>query len=47
MSENIDYVGIDVDDTSYQGCALDQRTGAGFLLSPDIEGLGGTTREVA
>lgn len=41
MSQNIVYVGIDVDDTRYHGCALNQRTGEvlDFKCRPTLKGL--------
>ena len=49
MNQNIVYVGIDVDDVRYHGCALNPRTGEvlDISLSSDIEGPGRTTREGA
>jgi len=43
MSQNIVYVGIDVDDASYHGCALNQRTGEvrDFHCRPTLKGLVG------
>jgi len=43
MSQNIVYVGIDVDDASYHGCALNQRTGEvlDFYCRPTLKGLAG------
>ena len=41
MSQNIVYVGIDVDDTRYHGCALNQRTSEvlDFKCRPTLKGL--------
>jgi transposase len=43
MSQNIVYVGIDVDDASYHGCALNWRTGEmlDFRCRPSLKGLVG------
>ena len=43
MSQNIVYVGIDVDDASYLGCSLNQRTGEvlDFHCRPTLKGLAG------
>jgi len=43
MSQSIVYVGIDVDDTRYHGCALNQRTGEvlDFKCRPTLKGLVG------
>jgi len=43
MSENIDYVGIDVDDVRYHGSALNPRTGEvlDFRCRPTSKGLVG------
>ena len=41
MSENVIYVGIDVDDLRYRGSALDKRTGEvlDFHCRPTLKGL--------
>ena len=48
MSQNIVYVGIDVDDTRYHGCALNQRTGEvlDFKCRPTLKGLVGQLEKV-
>ena len=41
MNQNIVYVGIDVDDARYHGCALNQHTGEvlDFRCRPTLKGL--------
>ena len=41
MSQNVIYVGIDVDDVRYHGSALDKRTGdvLDFQCRPTLKGL--------
>ena len=41
MKQNIVYIGIDVDDTRYHGCALNQHTGEilDFHCRPTLKGL--------
>ena len=41
MSQNVNYVGIDVDDVSYHDCALDQCTGEvlDFQYRATLKGL--------
>jgi hypothetical protein len=41
MKQNIVYIGIDVDDVGYHGCALDQHTGEilDFHCRPTLKGL--------
>jgi hypothetical protein len=43
MNQNIVYVGIDVDDVHYHGCALYQSTGEAldFNCRPTLKGLAG------
>ncbi len=48
MSQNVIYVGIDVDDVHYHGSALDQRTGEvlDFQCRPTLKGLVGQLEKV-
>ncbi len=48
MSQNIVYVGIDVDDVRYHGCALHQRAGAvlDFHWRPTLRGLVGQSEKL-
>ncbi len=48
MSQNVIYVGIDVDDVHYHGCALDKATGEvlEFQCRPTLKGLVGELKKV-
>ena len=41
MKQNIIYIGLDVDDTPYHGCALNKTTGevVDFKCRPTLKGL--------
>ncbi len=49
MGRNVIYVGVDVDDVRYHGCALDPRTGEvlAFHCRPTLKGLVGQLEKVA
>ena len=48
MNQNVVYVGIDVDDVSYHGSALDRHTGEvlDFQCRPTLKGLVGQIEKV-
>lgn len=48
MNQNVIYVGTDVDDVHYHGCALDQRTGEAleFQCRPTLKALAGQIEKV-
>ena len=48
MNQNVVYVGIDVDDVSYHGSALDRHTGEvlDFRCRPTLKGLVGQIEKV-
>jgi len=49
MNQNLIYVGVDVDDVRYHGCALDQRTGEAleFQCRSTLKGLMGQLEKVS
>ncbi len=48
MNQNIVYVGIDVDDERFHGCALNQHTGEmlDFHYRPTLKGLAGQLEQL-